>query len=739
MTTLESKIEEVKTVRKKILKDLEEAKVFDSEKRKLPPLTQHLAKQTIRSILPTDEQINGVEAEDYLDKQLLQMGRLRNKAGNLSITENDLANRFLFAGTGYKGQMQSGYSVLGGGLTAAVSIDPGKILGLGLVSTKIDVSAGAKRAKQLLLVVQAHPFELLSGSRTDQPITLHAMYGVLWEGELGSSLFVGVEAENPFDTSINVSEATGIDDGDSILAPALSMEIVALDMEARAGLDAQASYTYQNICLLDDTPTYYTQELSVVREGLKPLFKFAEDESTVKKNAIEFQNEYKKYFTKEDKYVKILFVERWASTVAGWLKIGLDNPDTPTEVKEKAKHYLSLLKPFYDSIPEDADSFLALSSHEPSGKAGLFAEAGVSGSVLGQLVSAEAQSRLDALKFSGRYKKAHFRYQSKTPLGTAPQPVLHTQDTTITYGQVDFTPIALAASAKAEVTEVSLKSEDSLKPEISQETIFDWQLDECLAENDIRSAEIKYVLHNSMRYDSVSMYWQKPALGVEERTSNTLTLLPGSGVSFGSSLSILSLVNLSDFDPIGDRWQYEETAKLAEALARKLYVSVEDIKTFITQLDTEFHGLKKYLKDLQVENGLSAVLVESNFDVADETVDFVSEDSRVGIDKESVKTLMSDFVSNQEKGTPKKPQAMRLRYRLADNVESDSTEFKLGFKILDTGTGIELNSVDRVGAEGIIDLATIWFEEELSKLSVKDPDAAREHKLSVPPVALFCQ
>ena len=715
MPERESKIEEVKRVRKAILDDLKGADVRDSEDRGLPELTQYLAKQSVISMLPTDRQIDEVKGTEHLDKQLSQMNNLRNSRGNLSITENDLANRFLFTGTTYKGQAQSGYSILGGGLKAKASIDPGKVLGLGLLSTEIDVSAGAKRAKQLLIVVQAHPFKVSDTLTTDRPITLHPMYGVMWEATLGASLFIGIEAKNPLDSSVDVSGITGLDEEDSLLAPALALEVASFDMGAKAGFEAEVDYVYHNVLLLDDTPTYYTQEISVVREGLKPLFKFAEDEDTVKEHAIEFQNKNKEYFTNEEKNVTILGFSRWASTVAEWLNQGLDNPDTPADIKEEAKQHLSLLKPFYDSIPQDTDSFLALSSHSPSGKAGFFAEAEVGGSILVGLVAAEVKARLDALKIAGMYKKAYLRYQSRTPLGTASQPVLYTQDTTITYGQVDFTPIALEASASAEAL---------------GRTIAGWRLDECLAGYDIPAPEVKYVLHNSMTYDAVSMYWQKPELSSDV---STLTLLSGSGVSFGSSVSILNLENLAD-----ESWEDEKTPKLAEKLAKRLHVSTENIREFITKLNTAFGGLKKYLEDLRMANGLSVVLVEANFDVAGQTVDLVSADDSVGVNKASAQALMSTFVSNQA-GDPQKPQAMRLRYRLADKINSDSTAFKLGFKIFGTGVGIEINEVDRVGAEGVADLATIWFNEELATLSATNPDAAHEDKISVPPVTLFCQ
>lgn len=156
----------------------------------------------------------------------------------------------------------------------------------------------------------------------------------------------------------------------------------------------------------------------------------------------------------------------------------------------------------------------------------------------------------------------------------------------------------------------------------------------------------------------------------------------------------------------------------------------------MVELDKQFDGLTGYVKELQIAQGLDAILIESSFDLADQKIECVFEDGKSAIDRKATKALMKEFLSGQSH-KPRKPQSIRLRYRLADRAHSDSTPFKLGFKIFDTGIGIQLASVDRAGAEGIVDLATVWFDDQLSALSVTNPEAVYES--AVPPVTLFCQ
>ena len=80
---------------------------------------------------------------------------------------------------------------------------------------------------------------------------------------------------------------------------------------------------------------------------------------------------------------------------------------------------------------------------------------------------------------------------------------------------------------------------------------------------------------------------------------------------------------------------------------------------------------------------------------------------------------------------------IRMRFRLQDQAEAESTLFKLGsgsYKILGNGGNIELKSVSEAGSEGIIDVAVKWYGT-----ANQFGDEQSKYESGVPPVALYCQ
>jgi hypothetical protein len=71
------------------------------------------------------------------------------------------------------------------------------------------------------------------------------------------------------------------------------------------------------------------------------------------------------------------------------------------------------------------------------------------------------------------------------------------------------------------------------------------------------------------------------------------------------------------------------------------------------------------------------------------------------------------------------------------NTNYLATQFRLIFKIFGADIGIEINTVDQMGAEGIVNFAKIWFADELPVLSATGSKAVREYPASM--MAVFCQ
>jgi hypothetical protein len=94
-----------------------------------------------------------------------------------------------------------------------------------------------------------------------------------------------------------------------------------------------------------------------------------------------------------------------------------------------------------------------------------------------------------------------------------------------------------------------------------------------------------------------------------------------------------------------------------------------------------------------------------------------------------------------------------MRYRIQDSKRTEKNLFKLGFKILGNGAGIQLKKIEDAGSEGVFDLYVEWFSQETrprstalrSESELKEThnsesefDQTRHYEQGVPPVALFC-
>ena len=413
----EDKITKLREKRDAAIEAVNSTVFKDDKGNPLPEMAQYLGRKGIIAKFVTDAQLEAIDNVDFIEKQLHEIDNWES-----TTTLRGLVLQAIPVGTDYKGQLQSCLTVLGHGIKTTTSVDPEKIAGLGLLSTEIETSAEAVRSEKLLIVIQKHPDKINNKITTNQPITLHPMYGTLWETELGSSLFTGVTTETPLQPRVYFNEELA---GDSAVdSPTIPMETLSLKAEAKAGFEADATYKYENIYLFNDTPIYHRDKATFI-DSLTSFFQLGEREADIKANAIGFQNEHKLYFTKQKKYQRILGIQRRASTVAKWLEKGLLDKNLPAEIERRAKQYAVQLKPFYKSLSHNGYSFLALSSHKATGSAGLIAEAGVSGNLLGDIASAEVTAKVDSLNIEGAYKRAHFRYQSKTPLGTYSRPVIY--------------------------------------------------------------------------------------------------------------------------------------------------------------------------------------------------------------------------------------------------------------------------------------------------------------------------
>ena len=247
-----------------------------------------------------------------------------------------------------------------------------------------------------------------------------------------------------------------------------------------------------------------------------------------------------------------------------------------------------------------------------------------------------------------------------------------TQDTSITYAQTAF--------------DMPL----SLKP-----SIFGVDPIEKITGSKLQSGDSnKKVLFNSLSYEAASAVW------IPHVNSTQATLLAGSGISYGQSLSTTNFNSILEGSEGG--------RSLLEGLATQLHVQTDLLELALER------------SSILVGSEISAVLVESSFSAG---VGLELPITRDGIEPQLDKDLMKRYGHREERGqaAPLREradgvemplQAIRVRFRIADTLDESAT-FKLGIPIGIFKVGIELNAVAKAGATGIVDLCTTWFGKRM--------------------------
>ena len=721
---------------------------------------------------------------------------------------------FLSAGLDYKGQAQTGYTMNGGGLSTSVSIDPGKIIGL---AAEVGVSGSLSRAAETLLVVHRGP-DSFGGFDVYSPIVLNCLAGVQWEGSVGASLDVGVK----FEASAGVTtrgEATKVESSlheESEPEPEdpaerakekakawkkkhpTQLEVVGVKAEFKAGLEVSASYKYTHLYAEDPAPMYFqdprfgsTGELAELKNTLDAILETGTTKAKLKKDVCQLINGFDNYFGGTISLTSWtgghtasqVFIDRLSAGIARMKTRQLTAREKALMLR--AKNYLKALKVYTGEAPARGNCYLRLSCHNPKAAAALVAKAEASVNVLG-LVSGSAEVAVTAAGVEASAKRAYLRYQTciDEQLG-----VLCSQDTRITYAQIKpkLLNVRAEASGQAFGRRVASTQASEAMAQLGEEgygleSAFEWGV-------------------NRMSYESAVAYWQRPA-SREGNGPLTVTSVIGTGVAFGTSVTIKSLHDLvMQYDPLGGATDDEgtfasrEVGELAEAIAERLQVPFKSFLRFLSDVDLQqltkdlFNQgrieiefvpparpatmgndawarllkakKKEFEEQLEASFGIGkefgkrwedkAVLIEATFAVPHETpltVEHKWQSRSTGmfssvneeyfiLSPDTRATLMALDAFKTADKREAQLQSIRLRYRIQDLHNDDKTRFTLGFKVLGTGAKISLQTIDRAGSEGIVDLCTVWLDRGLAASASGDPKAAYE--TAVPPVTLFCQ
>ncbi len=313
--------------------------------------------------------------------------------------------------------------------------------------------------------------------------------------------------------------------------------------------------------------------------------------------------------------------------------------------------------------------FLNMWGHGVKAGAGAKAElsADVKTPVLGLGLALKAGASISAEQKWTLYRLQHFNRAAECIDNQISQ-CIYTQDTAVSYTQT---------VVKGAIAGQILKDDEDL---IEQKTGTKAQISTDKA------------LVNTLSYESSQLTWQ-PVIG-----HNKVTLKPGTGLSFGHSITLDAFAAILEKDPGHEG--------VLASLADNLRVSSPDL---LAAVEASAYLLDS---DLPVE----VLLVESIFAVgvgrnipltwcADGSPE-LGADIRSGLQVVGQKDMEADL---QREATEKTClQSIRLRYRIADSMDNGTT-FTLGIPLPPFTLGVELTAVSRAGASGLVDLGAFWF------------------------------
>jgi hypothetical protein len=183
-----------------------------------------------------------------------------------------------------------------------------------------------------------------------------------------------------------------------------------------------------------------------------------------------------------------------------------------------------------------------------------------------------------------------------------------------------------------------------------------------------------------------------------------------------------------------------------ESVAKQLNVTLDQLYQLFDDPEVK-QMIIDYEKSFDVDEG-AAILLESGFAWHDKDIKLTStlvktrgtfglkpSGERIELDTDTAKKMKASF--EKSKLSERSLNVIRMRFRLQDQAEAESTLFKLGsgsYKLLGNGGNIELKSVSEAGSEGIIDVAVKWYGT-----ANQFGDEQSKYESGVPPVALYCQ
>lgn len=722
-------------------------------------------------------------------------GYLKERATEVSgkdggaVTQRDLTEYFLKVGLDTKGDFQSYRFARGSekGLTFEVDLVAlaAACAGVPVPETPLFATVGSKvtltNTHNKLVGAFVCPENIRIANRHlctrgCGQIMLLAMNGYHWESAVDFSAEVGVQACVPRLPSLGTSggDYGGNDDKPLEVESGTYAELAAFDMNisAKASTHGHAGVSGERLYLSDTVPTYIHRIgcMQEIEKHLGVILRFGDKKASLKSDVKAFLHE------QHHAQVRTIFQRLITGGDVSSSRLikalhEVQDETTDDSLKEMCQHHIRSIEDYKAHDVLAPYNFISLWGMKPQAgagigvqaeaslmaKAGGVAQAGASAVVELKGPSIEANLKFTRFRFqaAGLAREEshhhHFFAKSNAPASkkmahTDPGLVnripestpsnayaIMTQDTSITYGQMDLTLLEASGGVEAGISQSAVKS-DRLQRGVSAEkeasrgiAIASASAEANLGveETSVKaeaSAGLKKAL-NFMQYESAVAFWAPPEdPGDTANQTVPVMLAEGSGFSYGQSVDIVQFnryLNQVLSNP-GQKCGY------MQKLAAHLCVSYDELKQFLVE-----HGKSGLIGDMahlaqldpkeqeKYKDHLpspSAFLIESSFSLLNlksVRVEAVwSTKSRWVLGpKKKAKSLRGVFIGKDQNPRHKGSlQAIRLRYRIADDKKEKKGRFSLGVKYI-ASLGIEYASVEEAGSEGIVNLGTTWYGE----------------------------
>lgn len=293
-------------------------------------------------------------------------------------------------------------------------------------------------------------------------------------------------------------------------------------------------------------------------------------------------------------------------------------------------------------------------------------------------IAIQASAGTGALASAGvDIQRIAYRYQSRLEGGTFP--LFFTQDTWITYRRTRASAEAFAQAALAPL---------GYERQVGRE-----------------------LAYQSMSYLSTALYWR--------HTTPYVVPEPASGLRIGMSVAARRLIRYARAKAAGQR-----LTQISAPICQGLYVTDAQFDQMVVgadlgSLDENQEGFPKYL------------LLEAAFAFPDDFQINLKKDGTEPTSTGHGRMLQDRQLLNS------RLQSLRLRIRISDVEENETSLFKLGFPLINSRINVDLSSVRGAGQEGLFDYYVHWFSNPA--LNTEPQRALAAQETAIPPVVLLHQ